>query len=552
MTLKKNKLLGRFKNTILMLGVVTVLLWLLFYIVVGTYTRDNLLESAKQTATGVISELENELSEFEHITYSASHSEEIREMLGASDETSFFDMGSSASERMSGITGLYSQTDNIVLMRANGTPYRIKGELSNTALGEVFSKISMAKMPMNLSITSKDMAYIGYAAEIERGYIILLLDSEKLRQVVGKYSNYSYLGVAITADESVLYDNRGGISADLLNKLVKTSEFSIEKQIGLTPFSVTVYAENGMPDRITVYFTLALCVTVIIFLIMLVVFLRFWRCHFFLPINRVISDVELMGSGGTNELALTGEEYFDGLVIQINDTMKRIDEKEKALFLSESRIQKVEFEKQAALINSLKKQISAHFTVNSLNAVRSLIKRGESEKAESICSSLSGIMRYANSPDDYISLMEEFYVLWQYIDIMQTRYPNKLTVSMDIDDDFEQMKIPRMLIQPVVENAIIHGIGSLQDGKISIKTEIKDDIVFEISDNGAGIGEVQLRELNSALESMSGSFTLDGISNIALLNIQKRIKLICGKEYGIKVYSSLQNGTTVVIRIPKE
>ena len=254
---------------------------------------------------------------------------------------------------------------------------------------------------------------------------------------------------------------------------------------------------------------------------------RYWNRHVFNPIYKIIS--------ATNEsvdrpLPETGEGYFDNLVRHINDWIAEEKERE--------RIEN----------NLLKKQIDAHFTVNTLNALRALINKDDKKSASDMCEELSALLRYAGSGETYISLFEEFFVLSQYVSIMKTRNPGRLDADLEYDDSYEEIRIPRMIIQPIVENAIVHGIGSGK-GTVRVYAETGDDLRIMVEDDGKGMSEEALDALRAKIAGPKDVLG-EELKHIALANVQKRIDILYGKGYGLDITSKEGSGTCVTVRLP--
>ena len=229
-------------------------------------------------------------------------------------------------------------------------------------------------------------------------------------------------------------------------------------------------------------------------------------------------------------LPLTGEGYFDNLVKHINDMIE-----------SERNKEKIE-------TNLLKKQINAHFTVNTLNALRALINKDDKKGASDMCEELSALLRYANTGDTYISLFDEFYHLSQYTSIMKVRNPGRLETDFEYDDSYEEIFIPRMIIQPVVENSIVHGIGNGK-GTIRVYAEISDDVKIIVEDDGKGMSEEELENLRTKIKNADRVLD-EELKHVALSNIQKRIDILYGGEYGLYFESKEGSGTVVTVRLP--
>jgi len=141
----------------------------------------------------------------------------------------------------------------------------------------------------------------------------------------------------------------------------------------------------------------------------------------------------------------------------------------------------------------------------------------------------------------------------EYIAVMNIRFDGKFTAEFDVDDRLVEYLIPGLMIQPVVENALIHGLQNIDSNAlIRICGYLEDNIVIiEVFDNGAGFSPDKLIELQNALETCeAGDFPEPGLSGVALTNIQRRILLWFGDDYGLSVDSAPHNGSTLTIRLP--
>ncbi len=211
-----------------------------------------------------------------------------------------------------------------------------------------------------------------------------------------------------------------------------------------------------------------------------------------------------------------------------------------------------EIQRQKALIVSLKKQINAHFTVNVIYNIKLLAEREETEKVAQMCDGLAYLLRYANAGDEYISGMEELFVVQRYISIMEIRYHNKFTADFTIDDRLDGVLIPRMLVQPIVENAIVHGFKDMEAGGVlRVRAELEPDgILIEVADNGCGMGPEEVAALRVSLKkARSTGEDADGLSHVALKNIERRVEAYYGKGCGLHVQSTKGVGTVVTLKL---
>ena len=151
-----------------------------------------------------------------------------------------------------------------------------------------------------------------------------------------------------------------------------------------------------------------------------------------------------------------------------------------------------------------------------------------------------------------ILLSEEFYTLEQYLKIMRTRYKGMIDIDIDEEDFFEEILVPRMLLQPIVENAISHGLAGSK-GKISISAQVTgEDLFIKISDNGKGMSKEKLKEVKKTITD-ADSLEINEpkeLRHISLQNIERRIKTESGDGYGIDIESEPGKGTEVTVHLP--
>ena len=201
-----------------------------------------------------------------------------------------------------------------------------------------------------------------------------------------------------------------------------------------------------------------------------------------------------------------------------------------------------------AEINALQAQINPHFLFNTLNTVISLV-RINPEKARTALRALSKFIRQ-NLQSTTVStntLADEIEHIKSYLSIEQIRFEDRINVSYHIDDSCLQSKLPALTLQPIVENAVKHGFsGKISQCRLHITVEDSNDNVFlYIEDNGSGINEERLKTLASNIEEST-----DG-NGIALYNINKRLEMTFGSDYGLQFKSQPDSGMSVYFKIPK-
>lgn len=256
------------------------------------------------------------------------------------------------------------------------------------------------------------------------------------------------------------------------------------------------------------------------------------------PIIKLATEMKRVEKGNFN---ISVEENWDGeigvLYSSFNYMIKRINELIHEVYLSKTK------EKDAEL-KALQAQINPHFLYNTLDTVNWLAVKHNAPEISKIVNSLASILRYSiNKGNDVTTVDKELKHVESYITIQKIRFKDKFEVSFNIDKRILHYKTIKLILQPLVENAIIHGIETYEGkGKILINGYLGDGkIVFEVINNG---NPIDLDVVNKLLDSPSEDKDSYGIQNV-----NERIKLYYGEEYGL-YYQVIDNNTVARIVIP--
>lgn len=209
-----------------------------------------------------------------------------------------------------------------------------------------------------------------------------------------------------------------------------------------------------------------------------------------------------------------------------------------------------EREKNKYQFRMIQEQIKPHFLYNTLEMIKSMIDLGIYEEAGEAITTLARFYRYSLSKgSDIITIGTEIEIVKQYLYIEKLRHMEYFDYEIDCERDTKQYVIPKLILQPILENAIVHGTTS--DGRmcfVSLRVQnIEDVIVITVKDDGNGIASERLQQLNQDLEEACG----EEKDSFGLFSINRRVRLLYGTEYGIKLKSEFGKGTSVILRIPK-
>lgn len=210
--------------------------------------------------------------------------------------------------------------------------------------------------------------------------------------------------------------------------------------------------------------------------------------------------------------------------------------------LMESERQK-EIQKRKLHYHMLQAQINPHFMYNTLFSIKCVVDMDEKKKASQMLSAFIQFLRnILSNPDKLVTIRRQMETLQQYVDLQRFRYGESFDVIIEYDERLEDYLIPAFLIQPVLENAIIHGIGQMPSGGvIAVTVRQKDEkVVIEVEDNGCGMTQKRMEEILSA----------ESGAHIGIGNIRQRIQLLYGDGYGLHMESMPEEGTKVFIDLP--
>ncbi|RCX12990.1 two-component system sensor histidine kinase YesM [Anaerobacterium chartisolvens] len=216
-------------------------------------------------------------------------------------------------------------------------------------------------------------------------------------------------------------------------------------------------------------------------------------------------------------------------------------------------------EEAKARFSALQAQMSPHFIHNVLYLISISIRNNKGDDAVKMCKQLSNMLRYiVNSPFSTVTLEEEISYMWNYLSLQEKSYGDAINYSIDLQESIKLITLPRLVIQPFVENAIQHGfIKCKPPWKISISCiEKNDSWVIIISDNGIGIKPDKLDEIwekisgNNALVTQERSDDTPGMCSMGIVNTVMRLKLLYGEELSFDICSNNGSGTTVSISGP--
>lgn len=302
--------------------------------------------------------------------------------------------------------------------------------------------------------------------------------------------------------------------------------------VGLTPLK-----EIREQHQVLLKFTLIASVSLLLIVALLSIFLS---RHVTSPIRKLLRSMNDFKRGDFNQKVAVESKDEVGLLTQkYNQMVAELNELIQKVYISQTNQKMIE-------LKTLQAQIEPHFLYNTLDYIFLNSKiNGDDETAE-VVRSLSQLFRISlNRGSDYYSLENEINQIKAYVNIQQARFPGRFKVEYAIDPRVEPYLTSKLLLQPIVENAIIHSFDHKEKGEGALRISgslSEEGIVFAVEDNGKGMTEEQVAALLQVSPHGSGGY--------GIKNVNERLTMLFGEEYRLRIASEIGKGTTVAIRLP--
>ena len=223
---------------------------------------------------------------------------------------------------------------------------------------------------------------------------------------------------------------------------------------------------------------------------------------------------------------------FDRMTAEYRHNLERSVQREREL--NETRLR------------MLQSQLNPHFLYNTLDCMKWLGVTGGVPQVAELAADLAALLRAGISGSEYITLEEELELIGRYLAIQEVRFGDRFVCELDVDERFQHCVVPKLILQPLVENAIIHGVADSDEGFIKLWAEEDAEgyLLLKVSDNGSGIPPEVLERLNSH-ELIPGG-------HLGLNNVDRIVRLSYGESCGLSAYPNEGGGSCVQLRLPMQ
>ncbi|MEK3724714.1 sensor histidine kinase [Paenibacillus sp. FSL H8-0034] len=388
----------------------------------------------------------------------------------------------------------------------------------------------------NLSVSK--IQSLAKETQLEKSGFLIVIDA-KGEPIFKPSTNIHWDGLSAALQKQVdthsgnFILNESGVRFVVVYDTSKVTGWKIVSLIPLKEISAHTY-------RIGTYFLMATGICIILVLIAsFIISAKLTR-----PIVRLIQKMQQI-ERGDNHLKL-----YDTSTEEIEKLTYRIDSLIENIKILTGDVYTYQIQSKVMELRALQSQINPHFLYNTLQSIKALSVTGRNKDISTMVTLIGGMLRYAiNNVQDIVTVSSELQHIEMYMQIQNYRYPDQFRYDIDCDDSLKSISMIKLSLQPIVENAILHGFHNRGQGSIRILVQKAKDLTISVYDDGNGMSAADSDRLRSKLSGKPGTETEGGVG---LMNVHHRIQMKYGEAYGLQIATNVEQGTCIQIVIPWE
>ena len=546
-----------------------LLIFILFMVFVLIFTIRNFRNYVEDNASNKSSEISKQIV-YNYENYVASIIEKFNIIVDKLDNTDVKSDTNSVKEYFEDVITYRTDIGNITLFSIDGGLLASTNEnfiassdvvrmmfwfqepiIQPTAL--YFSPPYTSESGNNMIFATK---YLNFNFGSDHGVLMIELSSDKIVNLA-KNTNLGEFGqvVILNNNNSIVFNSGDNVTDDMLSAITLQSLGSKNVTISNNLFNLHINTITNTRWKIAIFiniddsrqsinnFTLTVSIIAIFSIALVVIMVNLIARGVTNPIRKLekaMKDVEQSDFLIVDKVDIKGQIEIESLADTFNLMMKRIKE-------LMDKVVSEQISQRKSELKALQYQINPHFLYNTLDSIVFLIDDGRNSDASEMVVALAKLFRISISRGrNIITVRDEIEHAKSYLLIQSIRYSKQFKYNFEIDPQVLECTTVKLILQPLIENAIYHGIKNrIEEGKITVKAYIEDDkIVFKIIDNGYGIKEEKIKQM---YETFNNPEINDGVG---VKNVYLRLKLYYGDSADLKIESVLDEGTTITLYIP--
>lgn len=495
----------RFILLLIIYALIVLVLWSIYHAISYDTIRRSERSNALLSNENLTRQISAEFSSINNAATEIVQSALVSDFMQETEITAYYEKAAAVSDFVRKSAFPITSVDSVISISDDGRAFRFSGGLSNNSLSILYERFRTQGAEYTVVILDNTYYFcvsIPVIDNVKLGNILILAGLDRISRALDAQDNVDRM---LLVDDFVILSNNPELEGLRSDEVESMYGAFVTAPISGTSLSVAAAISESVLSGDSTLFIFTAITSLLLMLIFIVFLYRSLSGYVLRPMTSVIDEAEIV--------------------------------------------------RRNMRLGLLASQIDAHFVVNTLKNIKRLSETGHSTDAGEMADGLAAILQHRHKGDALVNVFDEFEMLNQYISIMNMKFDEKFIVEYDVDDRLEACRIPGFILQPIVENALTHGLQNKEsDAQLCIRGYIRDAaVIFEISDNGNGMPREKLTEIKRELRDLVISdFPEPGLRGVALTNIQRRIRIQCGDNFGIIVNSTPGSGTTVVVYLPLE
>lgn len=556
---------------ILMMLVILLISFIISNTIAGRIIESKVTESVSKILLQVEEKTESFYTDMEGISTALLYSPTVQTFMGSGDPLTMLLMDSeiisvfsntiTLKENIRGIQ-LFDREGTMIANIGAGTGKSVQIPVETTQYSGLLTKPNTNTTSTFYSITVPIYNLKSAVVRDYRGTSVFVMDVKNFNKILegGKITKHSRL-LLLDQNNKIMANEGNSPNFDAFRlEDWKNDKRYIVQTITLPQTGwklISVIPKDELLQELAVVQRLNIATYIVMFSIL---------CLFlFIFYNRILNPVRALmdfmksypKKGGENRFNVVHHNEIGVLAVNLNKMLDEIDALSKEIQLTQKQKYEIEIAKKQMEISAFRNQINPHFLYNTLECIRAMAFYYKVQDIADISASLSNMFRYAVKGNDFVTIRDEITHVKEYAKIIEFRFMGRMQVAIEADEDLLEMRTLKMLLQPIVENAVFHGLEKKIDNglvQITVQKIAQNQVQYVIRDDGFGMEDKRLEELLNSLRQFDtpSHSEKDAKLGIGLSNIYRRIKLFYGEEAEMTIQSKLHLGTTIRITFPAE